>query len=249
VGTGTTNGDVTGTAGDDSLYVSESGVSVRGGKGDDTFTHDKGETGQTYRYASGDGNDTLRLTTASGRSDTLDLDDLKPGDVTIKRVGNDLVVVDKTTGQAITVAGQWADSAGTQGIASLRFSDGSSLDAAGITKAAEATAIAVYSYTGTAGDDTFQSTAADETFAGGLGADVYAFAPASGRDVISDFQATGSGHDLLQFDHAIFADAAHALAAASQVGDDTVIALSPTDQVTLKNTSLASLTAADIRIA
>jgi trimeric autotransporter adhesin len=68
--------------------------------------------------------------------------------------------------------------------------------------------------------------------------DNFVFHSGFGKDVISGFDST----DTLQFDHAIFADWAHLLAASSQSGADTVIRFDANNTVTLTNVSLSSLT-------
>lgn len=83
---------------------------------------------------------------------------------------------------------------------------------------------------------------------GAAGIDTFVIQPAFGMDTIYNFTTAGTAHDYLQFDPTIFAAAANVLAAARQVGTDVVITANAQDQVTLKNATLASLTAADIRI-
>ena len=67
------------------------------------------------------------------------------------------------------------------------------------------------------------------------------FAPQFGKDVVTDFQASGAVHDILQFDHALFADAGAVLSHAQQVGRDVVITFDAADTVTLKGTALSTL--------
>ena len=100
---------------------------------------------------------------------------------------------------------------------------------------------------GTSGVDTLSGNSAANALTGGGGADAFLFKAAFGADTVTDFQAIGSAHDLLQFDAAAFSSASAALAAAHQVGADVVIN-SGTNSVTLKGMNLASLTTADFRI-
>ena len=77
--------------------------------------------------------------------------------------------------------------------------------------------LAVY---GTKGNDTITGSAGNDLLTGGPGKDTFLFASSViGKDVITDFTATGSSHDILQFDHSIFANAADVLAHATQVGN------------------------------
>jgi Ca2+-binding RTX toxin-like protein len=69
-----------------------------------------------------------------------------------------------------------------------------------------------------------------------------------GKDTITDFAATGAGHDVLQFDHTVFASGAAALAHAAQVGSNVVIAYDAADTITLVGVSLHQLSANDFHI-
>lgn len=71
----------------------------------------------------------------------------------------------------------------------------------------------------------------------------FVFHPGFGTDVISGFDAS----DTLQFDHAIFADWGHLLAASSQQGGDTVIAFDANNTITLQNVALSSLTQSQVQ--
>jgi Ca2+-binding RTX toxin-like protein len=237
------------TPGDDLIWGTKGDDQIRGGKGDDVINGYRGN--DTYLYARGDGNDVLRNYTEwnyEGQN-VLKLEDLTPGDVILTRQGRDLLITipRSADGQAdggSVVIGGIGDKFDSPSVGAIQFGDGSTMTFwQAMAKANDAQL-----YKGTFGDDAFVSTAGDEIFTGLGGSNAYAFAPASGRDVITDFKTQGAGHDLLKFDHAIFADASQALAAASQVGNDTVIALSANDQLTLKNTPVTSLTAAEIRI-
>ncbi|AZG75281.1 DUF4214 domain-containing protein [Methylocystis rosea] len=71
----------------------------------------------------------------------------------------------------------------------------------------------------------------------------FVFHPGFGTDVISGFDAS----DTLQFDHAIFADWSHLLAASSQQGADTRITFDANNTITLSNVSLSSLTQSQVQ--
>jgi Ca2+-binding RTX toxin-like protein len=100
---------------------------------------------------------------------------------------------------------------------------------------------------GTSGADTLSGNSAANTLTGGGGADAFRFKGAFGADIVTDFQAAGSAHDLLQFDAAAFSTASAALAAAHQVGADVVIN-NGANSVTLKGINVSTLTTADFRI-
>jgi Ca2+-binding RTX toxin-like protein len=108
------------------------------------------------------------------------------------------------------------------------------------------TGAAIY---GTASNDTLYSTPANDILTGGSGADTFVFSKAAfGKDTITDFASTGAGHDVLQFDHSIFATNATALAHATQVGSNVVVAYDAADTITLVGVSLHQLSANDFHI-
>lgn len=102
---------------------------------------------------------------------------------------------------------------------------------------------------GSTKSDTLVGTSGDDVIIGNGGADTFVFSNAIfGKDAVTDFTATGSKHDTLQFDHSIFASAADVLAHAAQVGKDVVITYDATDTVTLVGVHLNQLTAQDFHI-
>ena len=86
--------------------------------------------------------------------------------------------------------------------------------------------------------------AAGDTLTGAAGSDTFAFHAGFGKETITDFTATGTGADILQFTKDTFADWAHLLAATKQVGSDLTITLDSSDVITLNNVALASFTSA-----
>lgn len=95
--------------------------------------------------------------------------------------------------------------------------------------------------------DTFQSgTTADETFRGFAKHDTFAFTNrATGHDTITGFDANddSTGHDVLKFSTSVFANAQQVLAAATIVGNDSIITIDAENTITLKDVS--SLSAGD----
>jgi hypothetical protein len=79
-----------------------------------------------------------------------------------------------------------------------------------------------------AGNDVVTDSGSTETFV---------FEANFGQDRITGFDGT----DRMQIDSAIFADWAHLIGAAQQVGADTVITASASDTITLKNVAVSSL--------
>ncbi|WP_158682028.1 beta strand repeat-containing protein [Methylobacterium radiotolerans] len=138
--------------------------------------------------------------------------------------------------------------------------DAASSDTTGVEKSGDSSTSASKSteLRGTDGPDNINGFETDDIIAGGMGddnlsgrggADIFVFGPASGNDVINDFHGSGSAHDLIQFDHSIFADASSVLAASTQVGSDIVITISSHDTIVLRDTQLSALSTNDFRIA
>jgi Ca2+-binding RTX toxin-like protein len=103
------------------------------------------------------------------------------------------------------------------------------------------------SLSGDDGNDILIGGAGNDSMAGGAGSDAFVFKPGFGLDTIADFTAGTGTDDVLEFDNTLFADFEAVLAAASQVGSDTVIAFDVANMVTLKNVTLANLHADDVR--
>ena len=103
------------------------------------------------------------------------------------------------------------------------------------------------SLTGASGAKVLIGLGGNDRLTGGGGNDTFVFAPGFGKDVITDL-ATGpnSGpHDVIAFDHTIFADFNAVLAATVQVGANTVITADVNNTVTLTNVVAVNLHADD----
>ena len=93
-------------------------------------------------------------------------------------------------------------------------------------------------------NDVLIGGAGNDILTGGAGSDVFVIGVGDGSDTITDFTAgSGSEHDVIRFDRALFPDFASVVAAATQVGNDVVIALGNGDNLTLQNVKLSDLTA------
>ncbi|MCB1491676.1 MAG: M10 family metallopeptidase C-terminal domain-containing protein [Rhodobiaceae bacterium] len=91
------------------------------------------------------------------------------------------------------------------------------------------------------GDDILNGGADDDLLVGGLGNDSFEFDASFGHDTVQGFEGgTGAG-DVLRFEGSAFASVAAIMAAASQVGDDVVIAVDSANTVTLENRQLSDL--------
>lgn len=79
---------------------------------------------------------------------------------------------------------------------------------------------------GNGGNNVMTGGRANDILTGGGGADTFVFERGDGSDVITDFQAGTSGHDVVRLDDHGFSTFADVRAAMTQVGGDTYIALS-----------------------
>ena len=52
---------------------------------------------------------------------------------------------------------------------------------------------------GTSGADTLTATVGNDLLIGGAGADTFVFNSVFGHDIIGDFAASGTGHDIIDF--------------------------------------------------
>jgi serralysin len=99
---------------------------------------------------------------------------------------------------------------------------------------------------GQGGADRLNGGAGNDTLSGGAGADTFVFQANFGKDVVTDFAATGANHDLLELDHSMFSQYATiedllASASVAQVGANVVITADANDSITLQSVSLATL--------
>jgi hypothetical protein len=99
-----------------------------------------------------------------------------------------------------------------------------------------------------AGDDRVAGDAGNDFLTGGPGDDTFVFAPQSGLDTIVDFGDSPGDEDVIEVQGGLFSDIGALLNSLTQVGQDVVLELSPTDRVTLRRTSLVDLDANDFLI-
>jgi Ca2+-binding RTX toxin-like protein len=100
---------------------------------------------------------------------------------------------------------------------------------------------------GLGGNDTLIGGAGNDTLTGGTQSDSFIFASGFGKDTITDFVAGAGSVDVIEFDDAVFANLSSVLAAASQVGADTLISYDANNTITLKNVAMSNLHADDFR--
>ncbi|QND68651.1 hypothetical protein HB777_04580 [Mesorhizobium loti] len=91
------------------------------------------------------------------------------------------------------------------------------------------------------GNDIIEGRGGQDLLSGGSGNDTFVFRADFGVDTITDFTAGAASPDIIQFADTVFDDFASVLAAAAQVGADTVITHDASNVLTLKNVALANL--------
>ncbi len=237
-----------GLGGDDIFHLNLSlhgaAAVMNGGDGDDTFKLDANFDAATDKVDGGAGFDTVDLSGGSAADLTMGATSL----VNVERVvlaplGQPLFNYEITMNDGNVAKGAvlQIDATGMAGHGSLHFNGAAESDGAFDVQASAGLDI----ITGGRGADTINGGAGPDTLTGGAGADRFEFSGPFGQDIVKDFAATGTAHDVLQLDSTQFASFQAVLAHAAQVGPDTVITLDATDSITLQKVALASLTATD----
>ncbi|HEX8028310.1 MAG TPA: calcium-binding protein, partial [Vicinamibacterales bacterium] len=219
--TSTTTNHIVGFASDDTL---------QGGAGDDIL--EGGDGSDTYFFGRGSGNDRIVEQLEWGTStenDTLRFKaGVAPGDVTVTRVGQD-VVFTLDTGESVRVIGQFVEGynefLSSNDVEQVVFDDGTVWDKVEIARRSihvsegKDTVIGTWyaeTIDGGAGDDTIQAGGGNDTLIGGLGNDqlgggggddTYVYSPGDGNDVIQDENFGGNGANRIQFGVGITAEA------------------------------------------
>jgi Ca2+-binding RTX toxin-like protein len=140
--------------------------------------------------------------------------------------------------------GQWNFTTGILSSKTVHSFTSTATDAAG--NVGQSSGTVIY---GTGGHDNIGNSSGNDLLTGGAGADNFVFSNVSfGKDVVTDFNSTGSKHDVLEFAHNVFASAADVLAHAAQIGKDVVITHDANDTITLVGVHLNQLPANDFII-
>jgi hypothetical protein len=101
------------------------GVTFDLGKGNDSVYADWANN-ETVLYYAGDGNDTYRLWDGSASADVLQLPDLAPGDLTLHRNGNDLLIGFHNSADTITFTNEFTNN--NYGVNGISFGTGATWD-------------------------------------------------------------------------------------------------------------------------
>ncbi|ANM09260.1 MULTISPECIES: M10 family metallopeptidase C-terminal domain-containing protein [unclassified Rhizobium] len=196
---------------------------------------------------SGTGNALANTITGGAGNDTLNGG--AGADTLIGGAGNDTYIVDHAGDLVTEAADKGIDTVRTN-LASYALADNvENLSFVG-TGAFAGTGNALNNViVGGSGSNTLTGGAGNDTLTGGVAADVFIYLTNWGHDTITNFLATGSGHDAISIDHSIFADWESLFAATEQSGNDTIITADSDNTITLQNVALSSLQSWDFLFA
>jgi len=239
------------TPGNDTIIGFNVADVINAGAGNDSLSGGNGD--DTYIYVRGDGHDTV-IDNANSYNDRVVFTDINRSAVTLVRNGIDLTLVIAESAPGAGDAGSillkdTLEDAWALGMEKIVFADGTEWTRSDLRAM-------VLAQASTSGNDTIigfnvadiiNAGAGNDTITGGGGNDAFVFKPNFGKDTITDFWAGAGSTDVLNFDSSLFADFEHVLAAAAQVGNDTVITYDAGNSVTLKNVALANLHHDDVR--
>jgi Ca2+-binding RTX toxin-like protein len=215
-------GELRGSFADDTLTGTSAAETLIGLEGDDVLTGGAGT--DVYVYRAGDGSDVIAdASTSSVDVDTLQLGDFAPGDVQMRRVGSDLVII--VPGDAITVEGQFAQAGAGRGLERIEFANGVFWTRTDIDAAAWLVGTSgADTLTMSAGDTVFQGGLGDDVLTGGAGSDTYVYASGDGSDQVRE--GAFAGADRLWLTNLNAADVL-----LTRVGSDLMVRDLATDQV------------------
>ncbi|MBD8877760.1 hypothetical protein [Roseibium polysiphoniae] len=244
-------GGVTTAGGDVGRFADEN--LLFGGAGNDTMIFGRSDFGDAQHafgqagddtYVIGSDNGHVLLTAdaevSGGGFDTIRFSDLSLSDLAVSQRYWDGV-------QGNVLEFSWAaEGDRPQGLLSIanvgahfdqyEFADGTSLSSMSVN--GDGSVVLV----GSSEADLISGTNSHDIISGGSGNDVFLFnAAATGHDTISDFVAGAGSEDVVQLAASEFGDFASVLAAASDNGADTVIALDAANSLTLEGVLLADL--------
>ncbi len=188
----------TGTAGDDVVIQHTPGATLNGGTGDDVLMGAPGNT--DYLFNSGDGSDEIR-DDRSGENLLFFGPGITGGDLEFSRQGRkgtDLVITVGTSGDQITILGQFSQLAPV--IGTLIFDDGSGLSYWDIEDIFMEDGPGDDTVLGTAGDDFFSGNAGSDLMRGFDGSDTYFLGAGDGVDTVDDGGDAGEDRLYLDFD-------------------------------------------------
>ena len=208
------------------------------GKGNDIIYSGRG--GDTFIYARGDGNDVINdgsWHSALDPNDTLKFSDLNASDIELTRSGTDLLVKVLTTGEVITVVGQFTSGEidTGSGIELIQFANGEQWNCFQIQQNAW--------YRGTDGadiinagdsrwDDTIEAGKGDDVIYTGLqsasGSDTFIYSKGDGNDTIHE--TTWRSFSSTETDVLSLKDIQSSEVSLSRSGSDLLVHILPTNE-------------------
>ncbi|WP_171254680.1 calcium-binding protein [Acinetobacter sp. NRRL B-65365] len=167
---GTGNDVLNGGEGNDLLDGGDGSDQLNGGTGDDILVGGTGgdvliggQGNDIYRFDLGWGQDTLQYESKNQTDiDTIEFIDINPGDLIVRKVGQDMVIVHRTTGDQLIVASQFSDYVSNKPINKVRFDDQTEWDEA---------ALNIQAVKGTELDDIIEGTSDHDVIHAGAGDD------------------------------------------------------------------------------
>jgi len=256
---GTGDDTLYGEAGNDTLLGGDGRDILKGGSGDDVLDGGtdndslSGEAGNdTYRFGRGSGQDTIFDQDATlGNQDTILLnEDLAPTDISLRRVGDNLVLSVNDSVDTLTAWDWFKDESTEWQVEQIKFSDGLVWNADTIKQMSlqgtQGDDIRIGfsgadTIRGFAGDDRLYGRGGDDILDGGTGNDAlygetgndtYVFGRGSGRDTIIDTDQTPGNLDTILLNE----DVASSDVRLTRDGFDLVFSINDTsDQLTVRN--------------
>jgi len=159
-----------------------------------------------FSWQPGDGSPTIIAGPNSGtKADTLKLHGVSVADITLTRVGQNLLITDTATGEVINVSGQMSGNG--QGIARIVFDNGLVWDRAQIVAQAVFVGTAGQDFIGgSPGDDRINGGGGDDYLYGEAGSDTYIYARGDGNDHIYDGGTGVNERDTLKLTDLVASD-------------------------------------------
>lgn len=234
--------DLTGTSAAETLTGTSADERVDGLESDDVLNGRGGS--DIYLFRNSSGNDEIDETNAAPGSSSVDrvlFEDVNPADISLTRIGSNLLIEVLATGQTLQITQQFSNE--TQGMEFFEFADGTIWDRAAIqansfirgTSGAD-------TISGSNGNDNILGLEGDDLLQGGRGDDLYVFRAGDGADTISDGLSSFNRVQLLD---AGLADVRVELIAAGTgfaVENDILLRYGATDTILIDNAMLSENT-------
>jgi len=236
-----------GGAGDD-ILAGEAGVDrLYGGSGNDILSGDEGddileggEGSDTFIFRTGSGQDVIRSYDSEASSiDTIFIEDGITTDVIlIRRNVNDLVVINRDTGDSMRVENWFTEGKEAEKIDKVQFSDGTVWDVAMLKELALAGTQEADNLTGYATDDIMDGKEGNDLLYGGAGNDTYVFGRGYGQDILIDNDSFAGNIDTILFNSDVLPEDVEF----KRVDSDLHISITGTDDsLTVKNWFIGDL--------